>query len=291
MQVNIHCGAHATEEDRLMKSLLRNKEIFVKTRTAVPGPGKYRELIKGCMAAMEDGRPADTQGQALWDAILDGEDTDRVILSNPHFWGSQRMALSDNQLYPHAEQRVSYLKQLFAQDDLHLHLSLRSPVGFVPALLENANHQRKRELRRDNDPIHIHWSELLLRLRRNFPEIPITVWCYEDLPMIWAQVIRHMGGIEPGARINGGMDLLSAIMSKEGMQRLRAYMHQHQELNEEQKQRVTLAFLDKYALDDEVEEELDMPDWTDSIIEEASDAYDRDLELIDQLDGVTLIST
>lgn len=289
MQVIVHCGAHGTEEDRLLKSLLRNKEIFVKSRTAVPGPGKYRELIKTCFAAMEQGQQPANQDQALWDAILDGEDADRVILSNPHFWGSQRMALTDNQLYPHAEQRLSFMRQLFPQDELQLSFALRSPTGFIPGLLEKGNPQRKRELRRHNDPLRIRWSELLLRLSRQFPDVPITVWCYEDLPLIWAQVIRNMAGLAPGARINGGMDLLSSIMSKEGMQRLRAYMHQHPQLNEEQKQRVTMAFLDKYALDDAVEEELDMPSWTEELIEDATDVYDRDLELIGQLDGVTLI--
>ena len=40
MQVILHTGAHYTDEDRLMKCLLRNKGDFAKRGIAVPGPGK-----------------------------------------------------------------------------------------------------------------------------------------------------------------------------------------------------------------------------------------------------------
>ena len=46
MQLAIHTGAHFSEEERLMKCLLRNKNSFSKKGVAVPGPGKYRRLIK-----------------------------------------------------------------------------------------------------------------------------------------------------------------------------------------------------------------------------------------------------
>lgn len=290
MQVIVHCGAHATEEDRLFKSLLRNREIFAQSRTSVPGPSTYRTLLKNCFAALEQGEPALGSRDVLWDAILDGESAERVILSNPHFWGSQRMALSVNQLYPHAELRCQYLQHLFQGDELSLHLGLRNPVGFVPGLLKNANPRRTKELQHENSPLRIQWSELLLRLRASQPDLPLTVWCYEDLPLIWADVLRSFGGVAADARVNGSMDLLSAIMSKEGLKRLRSYLEQHPDFNDSQRQRVIMAFLDKYALEEELEEELDMPDWTEELIEDATEAYERDLDRIANIGGVTMIN-
>lgn len=46
MQLAIHTSAHFAEEEKLMKCLLRNKDNFSKKGVAVPGPGKYRRLIK-----------------------------------------------------------------------------------------------------------------------------------------------------------------------------------------------------------------------------------------------------
>ena len=58
MQVIIHCGAHATEEDLLLKALLKNAGILSKQGTALPGPGRYRSLLKECMAALKNGSAA-----------------------------------------------------------------------------------------------------------------------------------------------------------------------------------------------------------------------------------------
>jgi hypothetical protein len=46
MQLAFHTSAHFSEEEQLMKCLLRNKDSFSKKGVAVPGPGKYRRLIK-----------------------------------------------------------------------------------------------------------------------------------------------------------------------------------------------------------------------------------------------------
>jgi hypothetical protein len=74
------------------------------------------------------------------------------------------------------------------------------------------------------------------------------------------------------------------------MQRLRAYLHEHREMSEEQKHRVIGAFLDKYAIEDAIEEEVDLPGWTDMLIEQLSVQYDADLDQIAAIPGVTILS-
>ena len=58
MQLVLHAGAHFTEEDRLLRCLLNNKGDFSKRGVAVPGPGKYRSLLRDTIAAMVDAPPA-----------------------------------------------------------------------------------------------------------------------------------------------------------------------------------------------------------------------------------------
>ncbi len=50
------------------------------------------------------------------------------------------------------------------------------------------------------------------------------------------------------------------------------------------------AFLDKFAIEDEIEEELDMPGWTEELVDELSDLYDQDVAMIERIDGVRMIS-
>jgi hypothetical protein len=67
-------------------------------------------------------------------------------------------------------------------------------------------------------------------------------------------------------------------------------MHTHPDMSEIQKRRVIVAFLDKFALEDEIEEELDMPGWTDDLVQELTDLYDRDIETVRRIAGVTMIA-
>jgi len=290
MQVIVHTGAHATEEDRLLKSLLRNKEDFSQNGVAVPGPGKYRSLLKDCFSALKAGEPASNSRDVLWDAILDEENADRVVLSNPHFFGSQRSALEGDLLYPEAVQRMQYLQQLFPYDQIEIFMGLRNPAGFLPALLEKASPQRVRDVRKQTNPRDLRWSEMMGRLRQAVPDIAITVWCYEDMPMIWGQILRDMAGIEPHERLEGELDLLATILSDEGITRLRTYLAAHGDLSEIQKRRVYAAFLDKFALEDALEEELDLAGWTDELVEDLTEIYDQDMYHLQRIPGVTLIA-
>ncbi|MBE1297261.1 hypothetical protein [Phycobacter azelaicus] len=290
MQVVIHAGSHETEEDRLLKTLLQNKEAAGKRGTAVPGPGKYRYLLGDCVDAMLDGRRPVQDSGILWDGILEQEQANRVILSNPHFMGAPRNAVGSHGFYPEAEMRLGALQQLFPDDELEIQIGLRDPGSFLPALLRGLQPQRSEQILRECELQELRWSNLLLRLRTALPDVPITVWFYEEMPLIWADILRSLLGFEPGERLIGGMDLLAVIMSGEGMQRLRAYLHEHREMSEEQKHRVIGAFLDKYAIEDAIEEEVDLPGWTDMLIEQLSVQYDADLDQIAAIPGVTILS-
>lgn len=290
MQVIFHCGAHGTEEDRLLKTLLRNTDRFRKHGTVVPGPSKYRYLLKDCMAALQQGSATAESRDVLWDAILEEEQADRVLLSNAHFFGSQRQSIEDNQFYPEAVSRLMALQQLFAQDQLELFIGLRNPATMLPVLLENAHPNRKTEVLDQLDPYQLRWSDLLKRLRNAAPKIPITVWCFEDMPLIWGQIIRDISGLEMNERLDGGMDMLAAIMSREGMQRLRHYLGQHPEMSEMHRRRVFAAFLDKYAREEELEEEIDLPGWTEAMVETITEFYEEDIDQVQHIPGVTLIA-
>lgn len=126
-------------------------------------------------------------------------------------------------------------------------------------------------------------------LRESVPDMPITIWCNEDTPLLWAHIIRQMVGLEDSEKIIGGFDLLSSIMTAEGMKRFRAYLKDHPVMSEHQKRRAIAAFLDKYAMDAEVEEELDMPGWTDELVDEMSEIYDEDVARIAQMPGVRVL--
>ena len=53
---------------------------------------------------------------------------------------------------------------------------------------------------------------------------------------------------------------------------------------------VITAFLDKYALDEEIEEEVDLPGWTPELIDHLTAVYDDDMIEIGRIPGVTVLT-
>jgi len=290
MQLVFHTGAHFTEEDRLMKCLLRNRESFRECGVSVPGPGKYRKLLRDTLKAMNEAALAPDAREVLLDAILDDDNVERVILSHAHIFGWPRAAVRRGLIYPHAPARMANLASIFHCDDIELFMAIRNPATFLPACFEKNPRDDVEDFMGGVDPRAVKWSDTFLGIREAAPEIPITVWCNEDAPLLWPQIIREFGGLEHGQTVVGGFDLFGDIMSAEGMNRFGAYLKSKPQMTEIHLRRVMAAFLDKFALDEEIEEVLDIPGWTDQTVREMTDIYEDDVFTIARIPGVELIS-
>jgi hypothetical protein len=289
MKLVLHVGVHFTEEDRLMKCLLRNADDFGARGIVVPGQSKYRGILRETLNAMVSAEPSDMARDVLLDAILDEGEAERVILSDANFFRTPKTAVQGGMFYPAAPVRMMRMAQIFAPDEVEIFMGIRNPATLLPILHSKADNQDRDSFWGTRDPRDLVWSETIGLLRDAVPEVPITVWCNEDAPLIWAHIIRQMAGLEDEDRIIGGFDLLTSIMSDEGMRRFRAYLKEHPVMTEAQKRRAIAAFLDKYALEGEVEEELDMPGWTEEVVEEMSESYDEDVAKIAAIPGVRVL--
>lgn len=290
MQLVLHAGAHFTEEERLLRCLLRNTEDFSRRGIAVPGPGKYRSLLKQTIAALQDAPPSPDARDILIDVILDDDSADRMILSHMFLFGAPREIVREGWIYQDAPERMARLADLFEHDEIELFLAIRNPGTFLPAVFEHSPQEDMTSLLRGVSPFEIKWSDTLAAIRAAAPRVKITTWCFEDMPMIWAQIIRELAGIDQGEKIIGGFDLLSDIMSKEGMTRFRTYLKSHPTMTEVQKRRVISAFLDKFAIEDEIEEELNAPGWSEDDVDALTALYEQDIDVIAQMPGVNFIA-
>lgn len=290
MQLVFHTGAHFTEEERLMKCLLRNKQIFGAHGTVVPGPGKYRKLLRGTMDAMAISQPSDNAREVLLDAILDNQTAERVILSNSHFFSLARGAFRRGRIYPKAPTCMAQMAEIFQQDEIELFMGLKNPAAFLPAVYNRFDKGKPADFLGGIDPLSVRWSDTILAIKEAAPKVSVTVWCSEDAPLVWPEIIRDLGGLDRKDHIEGGFSLLSQIMEPEGMTRFRSYIEKHPDMTEMHQRRVMVAFLDKYAMDDAIEEELDMPGWTDGLVDEMTQAYDDDVFDIARIPGVQVIA-
>ncbi|MCH2078058.1 MAG: hypothetical protein MK180_14470 [Rhodobacteraceae bacterium] len=290
MEIVYHIGAHETDENRLLKCLLKNRDTLTEQRIAVPNPGGYRKLLRELLSNQASPETQHMGRDEVIEAILGHQDAERVVMSNPNFCCINARIFEGGQFYKLGPPRVAALGELFAEDQLELHLAIRNPASFIPAVLSSLPDNARDHLVAELDPFDIRWSDVITRLREACPRAELTVWCNEDTPLIWSQLISEISGSEFNTPIIGGFDLLAEIMTEEGFSRFLKYLESHPPQTEVQKRRIIAAFLDKFALLEELEEELDMPGWTDETVDALTDAYEEDLYAIDRIHGVTLIT-
>ncbi|WP_323771740.1 hypothetical protein [Antarctobacter sp.] len=292
MQVILHTGAHSTDEDRLLKGLLRNAEAWRHEGVAIPGPSHYRVLLSEALNKLRDGTPDPETRDVLLDAILqeDAGQLSRLVLSNDNFFSVPKLMFQNGMIYHRAEERLVTLSQIFQGGELQIFMGLRDPASFLPAAYATTPHKDFSDFMEGLDPMRFRWSDLIRRMKAALPDLPITLWCNEDTPFLWGQIIREMAGIALSRKIIGAFDLYSQIISREGMQRFRAFLKENPTITERQKRRVMIAFLDKYALDDKIEEELDLPGWDGAYVDMLTEIYEDDMEVISGIEGVRLLT-
>ena len=290
MRISFHLGVHETDDDQLVRSLLKNTKVLLAENVAVPGPGRYRSIINQVVEKLKGGRASPDTQDVLLEQILEADDTERLVLSSPYFLSNHPGALRAGRLYPRAGAATLALANLFPDTPVEFFLAVRNPATFVPALHMRLQQAPFAEYIAGIDPDTLVWSDMIRDIRAANPDAPITVWCNEDTPLIWPEVMHRVAGLAPEVTLMGGFDILSKIIAKEGIKRIRGHLAAHPPANEAQRRRILMAFLDKYALEDEVEEELDLPGWTDTLIDHLTEVYDDDLTEISRIEGVEVIT-
>ncbi|MDT8855367.1 hypothetical protein RNZ50_10160 [Paracoccaceae bacterium Fryx2] len=289
MRIVYHLGAHCTDEERLLRCLLKNRGALAAEGIVVPGPARYRTLLRDTAVTLK-GMTATQDTQALvLDQIMDEDVAERLILSWDSFLAFPQGVLRRT-LYPAAAERMRSFTQIFPQIEAEFFLAIRSPATFLPALFAKQRGKSYAEFTEEADLATLRWSDLIAEIRHANPDVPLTVWCDEDTPLIWPEVLRAVSGHSPGLRLEEDDDLLAAIMSPDGFRRMNAYLEGHPPANEMQRRRVVSAFLDKFALPEQIEMELEMPGWTEELVAALTLTYDRDVALIARRPDVTFLA-
>jgi hypothetical protein len=290
MRIVYHLGAHCTDEDRLIRCLLKNRSTLAAAGIAVPSPTRYRRLMRDTAVQLKRSPATEDQQALILDHILDEGEVDRVILSWDSFLSYAPWAVRGS-LYPFAGERIRGFTQLLPDFEAEFHLALRNPATFLPALQKAVNVKGQKDILEYVDPQLLRWSDVVIQILTQNPGVPLTVWCDEETPLIWPEVLQAVSGHGPELQLAETDELLALIMNEIGIARLKAYLAEHPPQTVQQRRRVVSAFLEKFALPDRVDYEIDLPDWNEDIVQRLTDRYFADVERIRQLPGVTLLTS
>ncbi|MDM7930939.1 hypothetical protein [Tabrizicola sp.] len=290
MRIVYHLGAHCTDEDRLVRCLLKNRAILADQGIMVPSPTRYRKLMRDTAVQLR-GQDASEETQAMiLEQIMDGDHAERLILSWDSFLSFPAWAVRGS-LYVFAGERIRAFTRIFPGIEAEFHMAIRNPATFLPALQSKVNAKGSDDILRKMDPLYLRWSDAVQQILAQNPGVSLTIWCDEETPLIWPEVLQAVSGHAPDTVLADADELLSMIMSDIGMARMKAYCSAHPPQSVAQRRRVVSAFLEKFARQDRIEMEIDLPGWTDDTVAAMTSRYMEDVERIRRLPGVRVIES
>jgi len=290
MDVILHVGAHHTDGGALLRSLLKNSDTLMDWGVAVPGPSRYRKTIGSMVTRLRGDTPTPDAQAALMESLLDGDMPDRIVLSSENFICVPDRVLDDGALYARAF-KTTWLRQLFPEDEVAFAISLRNPATLLSALW--------RDIRLGGgtyeafigtaDPLALRWSRVITQIREANPGSPVIVWCNEDAPFVWPEVMHLVAGVPENDRMEGEDDMLARVMQRAGMILYKEALAKSSSITKEARRSLAMDLLDRYAAEEQLNVEVDVPGWTHDVVNRITDAYDADLEIIRDIPGVILI--
>ncbi|WP_374426533.1 hypothetical protein [Tabrizicola sp.] len=288
MRIVYHLGVHCTDEDRLIRCLLKNRATLAEEGIAVPSPTRYRTLLRDVAKQLRGARATEDAAAMVLDQIIDDPSAERVILSWTSFLSFPAFAIG-NGLYGQGGERLHGFTQIFPEAEAEFHLAIRNPATFLPDLRTRVIVKGQGDVLAGVDPMGLRWSDTIRAIKEANPGVPLTVWCDEDAPLIWPEVLQAISGHAADTRLEDDDELLADLMTEAGLQRYQTYCRDHPPQSVSQRRRIVTAFLEKFGRPEKLAVEADVPGWTGALAERLTQSYLRDVDRIARIPGVRLV--
>lgn len=288
MQMVFHLGVHGTDGDRLLKTLLNNRAWLLQHGTEVVPPARHRGLFEEAMMALNGGQATPEMQHIMLDAMLDSEAPHRVLMSSPLLLGAAARAVGAEGLYPQIGTRITGLANLFPQAQSEFFLAIRNPAVLLTKLLPQIPGGYE-AMMQGSQPQQLRWRDTIRRLVAAARGRRVVVWCHEDVPMIWPELVRLTGDMPPEAPMAGALLYLHELLGDAELARLREALGARDQLTIAQRRQITAEILHRHILPHALDEDISLPGWTQDTVDQVTDNYHADVAEIAVLPGVEFI--
>lgn len=289
MQIAFHIGANCTDEDRLLKSIFKDADSLLQQGIAVPGPGKYRKLLRDTVQQLDGASPKPDTRDILIDAIVEDDSIKRIVMTNDNFIAIPKRIFDHGVFYPQIDIKLRSLQRIFHRDELSLFFSIRNPASFLQDTVRRSEGLTLPQYLGMLTPKEIFWSDAVARIKHAAPDAHLYVWCNEDTPLIWEELIRLQSGTSPDAKVAGRYDLLDHVLTPEGLSHVKATLEDGSARDQHARQDIIADALEVYAKPELVEDQIELPELDADMVAVLSQNYEDDLAEISEMDGVTLV--
>lgn len=290
MHIVFHAGAHATDGDRLLKALLNNRDLLSQRATEVVTPNRFRSLIEEALMSLQGGEATPEIEEILLDALVERDDARRVILSSPALLSPPTQGVTTRGLYANAGARLAALAHLFPSAEVEIFIGLKNPAMLLRVLMAQSSRDGYEAFMQGREPIDLSWGEAMRDIVSSLQgRHRLVVWCHEDVPLIWPEILRLVGDLPPDAPLKDTLIYVQELVGAKGIEALRREMAGRDQLSIAARRALHADFIARHALPDKLEEVVEFPGWTQELVDQITAQYHADVGEIAVLPGVEFI--
>lgn len=290
MQVAIHFGTHGTEPERMIRTLMENRDWLLANGVEVVPPGRYKGVLDEALTSLKGGDAPPDMEEVIYDALLEAENVKRMVISQASLIGAPVRCLSDKGLFPQAGARMRAVAGLFPSAEVEVSLAIQNPALQIPHLLSRIPDGSIERALNGCDPRQLRWAPAMQRIVEAMQGRRVIVWCYEDTPLIWPEAVRRVATMPADVPLKSGLAVLGDLLPPEGLAELKDAMTRAGRLTVEARRAIFTKVLGRHALPDTVRQDILVPGWTQDLVDEITDAYEEDVARIAALPGVEFLS-
>lgn len=289
MQVVFHIGSHMTDSEKVLKTLLSNRDELLKLGTEPIPNSRHKGIFVDALASLKGGAATPEMEQILLDAVTESDDPQRIIFSMAGFLGVPKVAVTPRGFFADVETRLNGLMRLYPSSETEFFMAIRNPATMLNDIViqdPNINHDTYFG---SIDPRELRWRDVAQRMARAAQGRRIVMWCYEDLPMIFPEVLRMIGNMPLDARLTGGQQYVDESLTPEGREKLKEAMRGYGHASIGKRRELHGEMLRQYGLEGRFDQAITLPGWTQKLVDEISDNYYSDVAEIAVLPGIEFI--
>lgn len=202
----IHLGAHKTATTHIQDTLAEIRPTLAEAGLDAIPNAAFRPLWGELLPRRRDPRrwlPGQGTGRRIETALAPLRlGPDKMLLSEENILGETHEVFGDTP-YPDLASRLRVVTRVARDADLQLFLSIRRMDRFLGSAYAEALRFFKFEAPFEALSPRLaaappRWSEVIERLRRAAPGVPLTVWRYEDYAANTRDILTHLCGVDPG---------------------------------------------------------------------------------------------
>lgn len=290
MQIVFHCGVHGTDQDGFLKTLFQNRDWLTKNGVEAVSRSRHRGIFEKALGALNGGPATRDMEEMMLDAILENDNTQRVICSQPGFLGMPTRTISKEGLLATAGEKMAALANLFPSAQIEFFLALKNPATLLPYVVNNIPDRNYEQIFSGIPPESLRWGPTIRRIQQRIGKHRLVLWCHEDTPLIWPEVMRRVATMPGDVPLKAGLQVLGDILHPDGIRMIRDEMSKHERMTIATRRDIFAEALASHAIADKIETTIDLPGWDQNLVDEITDNYNRDLAEIAVLPNLEFIA-